>query len=310
MELRHSLGSILFLLCSTVVLAAGEVVIVPPSGGSFVVKDGSGQNRAFEVTSEGDILVDGKELDFLPPEVVITAPDFATGGMVDIKVDFTDDKGLFRVLSETPDADEGGILLNGETSTSVEYSTYPAFGDTTIVEAYATDLGGNTTVSAHEIVSNTIIKPGSYILSAPLVLEVDSLVCNMHEPYTASLVAFNVSAKFKSEFQECDWRDDGESPAAVACVSVIGQTSSGYLPSGVNVDAAIDSVEASSFAKDQKNSGGSGSGESYDWYTNMSAQFTGGAVPTISAVFSIRCESSVHGTLILGPYNVSGSLAN
>ncbi|MDG2272681.1 MAG: hypothetical protein P8L39_10280, partial [Halioglobus sp.] len=60
----HWISLVTLCLISVMAAAQSDVVVVPPSGGSFVVTDGAGVNKTLEVASDGKIYVDGNLADF------------------------------------------------------------------------------------------------------------------------------------------------------------------------------------------------------------------------------------------------------
>ena len=56
------------------------------------------QTKTLEITSNGDILINGKFLDSTPPTIRIDAPTVATGATSTVTLTAEDDEGIFKVL--------------------------------------------------------------------------------------------------------------------------------------------------------------------------------------------------------------------
>ena len=288
-----------------------DVEIIPANGTSFVVKESGGSVRTLEVTSDGRIILNGKEADFVPPDVTISAPDMTDGNSATVSVTFTDDKGLFKVLSETPDQGKGGTLFAEEKLVNVVYQTLPQFGKNTIVEAYAIDLAGNTTTATHTISSDTAIKTGTYILSPPLNLNMTGQGCGMgnYSPLIRTINTVLVNGRYHTDpTRKCDSNDSVEVENPVACLEIfLNWEVQSPFQTGIRV--ALPTFETMTFAKsNQKGSWQSGAGYSWQVYVDMTGEFFGGPQPAFTAQVSFRCSSLQYGSESYGPFLFNATL--
>ena len=166
---RHWISLVTLSLISIMAAAQSDVVVVPPSGGSFVVTDGAGGNKTLEVTSDGEIYVDGNLADFEKPVIVIEAPTTASGP-VTIKMTVTDNQGLFEVRTYLPESGDFD-RPRGALEYIYEGEVAPNFSGDSVIETYAIDVSGNVTFATAIISSDNVITEGLYNVTPPVTGE-------------------------------------------------------------------------------------------------------------------------------------------
>ena len=279
---------------------ANDIEFTPANGSSFVVKDGLGQTKTLEITSNGDILINGKFLDSTPPTIRIDAPTVAIGATSTVTLTAEDDEGIFKVLYvEGEGSSEDSYLQSGEETVVIDRIFGNRFGNTNILKAYAIDLSGNVTIATHEIASDVALKTGSYALDSPIMEEFSPQGCggNAFEIMANNLI---IDGYYKQQDSKCDSSDVNEDPVAVACISASIDTP--IAPFYGAASGAINSVGVTSFSL--KSSFGFG-----DTLTTLiDFDFFDTTPATIGATMTIMCESANYGTEKWGPVNMQGSL--
>lgn len=313
-------------MLSPLAQSAGDIVFNSAKGKSIVITDSTGQKKVLEVTPKGKIRVNGREADFEPPTVVIDAPTSTVGGEATIRTTFTDNQGLFRYSSGFKNFySRQGELFAKEKTLTVEYKVVPFFGQNSRVEAFATDLSGNTTTATGVISSETGITAGTYVLSEPLNEQISGSDCDLSYynspiPLVANIIS--VTGEFKGQnsgYDSCapqfHYGDDPDPPDPnyVACVSVSVGFEGGYFPLGGGVSADLNSVLDTSFSETTIHGSGSGGNENYAKYTYMDVVFSDTTPPTISVDMTLRCETRNYSTgetrtEEFGPYHMEGTL--
>jgi hypothetical protein len=309
---RHWISLVTLSLISIMAAAQSDVVVVPPSGGSFVVTDGAGGNKTLEVTSDGEIYVEGNLADFEKPVIVIEAPTTASGP-VTIKMTVTDNQGLFEVRTYLPESGDFD-RPRGALEYIYEGEVAPNFSGDSVIETYAIDVSGNVTFATAIISSDNVITEGLYNVTPPVTGEFSIDGCggeySSTNVYSWSQVTVSGRYRDKNDYfgDRCGSSLNGgggyANPDSVACVSVgVRNTAAGDFDPFGGASASGELVAgATKFYKEELSRTSSGSFGSDYTYNIIDFEYFDTNPGTLRVELSLRCESDQFGTETVGPF--------
>lgn len=173
-----------FLALTAIVISSSgygdDAVIQLAPGGSFIVKDSAGTHQLMTVNQNGVLSVNGKAIDFTPPEAEVTISEIATQFETPFSVLVSDNVGLGYYMAQGNLAISpfGGNIFPFATpfepdikSKVLTNQMLVHLNDDPAIRTYTfVDTSGNSTNTQVKVLSpTTALKPGNYDIIGNLV---------------------------------------------------------------------------------------------------------------------------------------------